>query len=155
MEAVLYRIDERLIHGQVMVAWIANTGANSVVIVDEESSKDDFMIQVFQLAAPKNIKVMVADAKGFRDLLQEKDDYKAIVLFKGPINAHEALREVAAGELIVGNVSSNPQRKKYTQYAYFSENEKELLQELQSAGWKVNMQLLPDAHKNEFKNDTN
>ena len=152
MEAVLYRIDERLIHGQVMVAWQAKTGANTVVIVDEVAAHDAFMQQVYQLAAPSNIKVEVAEVHQFREMMQNQDGKHAIILFKGLIEAWEALHEgVAVGELIVGNVATTPQRKKYTKYAYLSEEEKDKLSDLQQRGWKVNMQLLPDDTKSEFK----
>lgn len=152
MEAVLYRIDERLIHGQVMVAWQAKTGANTVVIVDEVAAHDAFMQQVYQLAAPSNIKVEVAEVQQFREMMQHEDGKHAIILFKGPMEAWEALHEgVAVGELIVGNVATTAQRKKYTKYAYLSEEEKEKLADLQRLGWKVNMQLLPDDAKSEFK----
>ena len=147
----MYRIDERLIHGQVMVAWLSKTGANTIVIVDKASAKDEFMQQVYQLAAPSGIKVKVTDSQGFREMLAAGDSKKAIVLFKGPAEALDALREVApAGELIVGNVAAASQRSKYTKYAYFSEGEKDMLTTLQDLGWAVHMQLLPDDKKSEF-----
>lgn len=152
MEAVLYRIDERLIHGQVMVAWQAKTGANTVVIVDDVAAHDAFMQQVYQLAAPSNIKVEVAETQQFREMMRNEDGKNAIILFKGPMDAWEALHEdVEIGELIVGNVATTPQRTKYTKYAYMSEQEKDKLADLQRLGWKVNMQLLPDDTKTEFK----
>ena len=151
MEVALYRIDERLIHGQVMVAWISKTGANTVVIVDEASAKDEFMRQVYQLAAPSGIEVAVTGSQGFREMAAQSDGKKAIVLFKGPAEALDALSEgVPAGELIVGNVATTPQRKKYTKYAYLSEAEKDMLAGLQGLGWAVNMQLLPDGSKSAF-----
>lgn len=147
----MYRIDERLIHGQVMVAWLSKTGANTIVIVDKASAKDEFMQQVYQLAAPSGIKVKVTDSQGFREMLAAGDSKKAIVLFKGPAEALDVLREVApAGELIVGNVAAASQRSKYTKYAYFSEGEKDMLTTLQDLGWAVHMQLLPDDKKSEF-----
>lgn len=152
MEVVLYRIDERLIHGQVMVAWASKTGANTVVIVDEVSAKDEFMQQVYQLAAPSGIKVIVTDPAGFREMLGASGGQKAIILFKGPAEALVALREgVPAGELIVGNVATAPGRSKYTRYAYLSGEEKDMLETLQDLGWAVNMQLLPDDSKSKFK----
>lgn len=45
---VLTRIDDRLIHGQVMTKWIKETGAQNVVIIDDATSKNDFMINVFE-----------------------------------------------------------------------------------------------------------
>jgi mannose/fructose/N-acetylgalactosamine-specific phosphotransferase system component IIB len=106
---------------------------------------------VFQLAAPKNIKVFVTGTQGFKELLQAADAYKAIVLFKGPLNAFEALnKDVTPDTLIIGNVSANPERKKLTKYSYLSEKEWEKLHALQNIGWKVYTQLLPNDAKNEI-----
>lgn len=148
MRALLYRIDERLIHGQVMAVWLGKIGANTVVIVDEVSAKDDFMKQVYQMAAPANVKVECVGIEDFRAMMKEEDHAKAIILFKGPKEAKAALEaEIPAGELIVGNVATAPGRIMYTKYAYFSKEEKEMLHTLQQLGWTVNMQRLPDENK--------
>ena len=39
---VFTRIDDRLIHGQVMTAWVHETKANEIVIIDNEVAQDDF-----------------------------------------------------------------------------------------------------------------
>ena len=41
-EIVLARIDDRLIHGQVMTAWLQFTGGNHIVIVDDATAGDEF-----------------------------------------------------------------------------------------------------------------
>lgn len=151
MEVVLYRIDERLIHGQIMTAWQGRTGAKTVVIVDDAAARDEFMIQIYRLAAPQ-LRVEVVDTAKFHKMVKDADVGRTIVLFKGPAEALKALEEeVAPDELIVGNVATAPGRKKYTKYAYLSEGEKEMLERLQSLGWKVNMQLLPDDTKSKFE----
>jgi mannose/fructose/N-acetylgalactosamine-specific phosphotransferase system component IIB len=40
---VLARIDDRLIHGQVVTAWCKTTGANAIVIADDEVARDEFL----------------------------------------------------------------------------------------------------------------
>ena len=52
---VLTRIDDRLIHGQVMTAWIKNKKATQVVIVDDLVAEDDYMIEVLEMAIPEEI----------------------------------------------------------------------------------------------------
>lgn len=153
MQVVLYRIDERLIHGQVMAVWLGKTGANTVYIVDEVSAKDDFMKQIFRLAAPANVKVDVLTVAAFRAKVNGSgDNSKAIILFKGPKEAKAALEtDCLPGELIIGNVATGPKRKKYTKFAYLSEEEKDMLAALQAIGWRVYTQLLPGDPKNEFK----
>ena len=51
---VLTRIDDRLIHGQVMTAWIKNKKATQVVIVDDLVAEDDYMIEVLEMAIPES-----------------------------------------------------------------------------------------------------
>lgn len=46
----LARIDERLIHGQVMTNLSKKSGANSIFIVDDIVAKDPFMSSIFQTA---------------------------------------------------------------------------------------------------------
>ena len=54
---VLTRIDDRLIHGQVMTSWIKNKGANQVVIVDDGTANDQYMIEVLEMAIPEEIAI--------------------------------------------------------------------------------------------------
>ncbi len=63
-EIVLTRIDDRLIHGQVMTAWVKKTRANQILIVDEEVAKDDFMSEILKMSAPSGIDILV---KGLMD----------------------------------------------------------------------------------------
>ena len=58
---VLTRIDDRLIHGQVMTKWLKETGAQNVVIVDHATSKNEFVINVFEQAIPEDIGIGVFD----------------------------------------------------------------------------------------------
>ncbi|MBE6083621.1 MAG: PTS sugar transporter subunit IIB, partial [Tissierellaceae bacterium] len=52
---VLTRIDDRLIHGQVMTAWVKQTKATRIIIIDDVVAKDDFMKKVLTMAAPPGI----------------------------------------------------------------------------------------------------
>ena len=54
---VLTRIDDRLIHGQVMTAWIKNRKANQVVIIDDDVANDEYMIDVLEMAIPEEIAI--------------------------------------------------------------------------------------------------
>lgn len=47
----LARVDERLIHGQVMVTLSQKSGVNSIFVVDEVVAKDKFMRDLYKSAA--------------------------------------------------------------------------------------------------------
>ena len=54
---VLVRIDDRLIHGQVMTSWLNYTSANKIMIIDDEVANDAFMKSVLKTCVPANVKL--------------------------------------------------------------------------------------------------
>ena len=46
------RVDDRLIHGQVMTAWIKSYPINHILIVDDELSKNQLMLNIYKAAMP-------------------------------------------------------------------------------------------------------
>ena len=53
------RIDDRLIHGQVMTQWIQYTEANEVLIIDDGVAKDSFLQMVMKSSVPGKISLKV------------------------------------------------------------------------------------------------
>lgn len=49
----LARVDERLIHGQVMVTLSQKSGVNSIFVVDEVVAKDKFMRDLYKNAGSR------------------------------------------------------------------------------------------------------
>lgn len=64
MNVCLARVDERLIHGQVMTAWVKKAWIKKIMLVDDEIVKDDFMKEVLSMSAPAGVKVEVCSAAG-------------------------------------------------------------------------------------------
>lgn len=56
---VLIRIDDRLIHGQVVTQWIKDTNGNRILIVDDKLVNDRMMMRILKAAAPPGVKVEV------------------------------------------------------------------------------------------------
>src|SRR5690625_3833616 len=83
---VFSRIDDRLIHGQVMAVWLQRTGANEILIVDEELPEDSFTTMIMQSLIPKQIKLNVYNAEDAIHYLKEDDNgkEKIFILCKGP-----------------------------------------------------------------------
>ena len=43
----LIRVDDRLIHGQVVTSWITQTGSKKIMIIDDELYENEFLKDVF------------------------------------------------------------------------------------------------------------
>ena len=102
---VLTRIDDRLIHGQVMTAWIKNKKATQVVIVDDLVAEDDYMIEVLEMAIPEEIFNREDGVTFFSQGLDEP----TILLVKGPevlnylVDHGINIEEVDVGGMGAGN----------------------------------------------------
>lgn len=83
---LLVRIDDRLIHGQVMTAWMKTLPAKQIIVVDNKVAKDDFMLFVLQNAAPSGIKVIALTEDEALQKLQGGLDVPSFVLAKSPLS---------------------------------------------------------------------
>lgn len=144
---VLTRIDDRLIHGQVVTAWVKQTNANHILIVDDPLTKDAFMQKVLRSAAPSGITVKVmgaADAAAY--LLEEGSaGEKVMILVKAP-DVLEALIDsgVTLPVIILGGMGSKTGRTKFNRNVSASPEEVDCLKRLGEKGCTVQFQLVPD-----------
>ena len=54
------RIDDRLIHGQVVASWLhAYSNVEKIMIVDDKTSTDPFMQDMFSLLVPTGIEINI------------------------------------------------------------------------------------------------
>jgi mannose/fructose/N-acetylgalactosamine-specific phosphotransferase system component IIB len=60
----LVRVDDRLIHGQVVAIWLKALGARRILIVDDRTAHDEFLREVLELAAPAGTPVEARNAFG-------------------------------------------------------------------------------------------
>ena len=80
------RIDARLIHGQVMTAWMKTLPATQIIVIDDKVAKDDFMLFVLQNAAPSGLKVIALTEDEALIKLQGGLDVPSFVLAKSPLS---------------------------------------------------------------------
>ena len=148
MNVVACRVDERLVHGQIMTSWSKHLQLKRIVIVDDQVAKDDFMATVLTMSAPAGITIeilSVADAT--QRVKTDASEEKTLLLFKKIPAALDLARQLkdtpfAMKELNVGNVGSVPGRVQMTKNVFLSEDEKNDLRELQGLGVNVFLQML-------------
>jgi PTS system mannose-specific IIB component len=146
-ELVLVRIDDRLVHGQVMTAWLNYTGANKIVIVDDQTAKDQFMKSILEMVIPSGIKLEICGIEDGSVLLRDKLDGKdkVIVLVKSPEAVHGLVdKGVEIKALNIGGMGAKPGRQKLYKNITVSEEDKVLLKEMINSGVKVSVQIIPD-----------
>lgn len=143
---VLCRIDDRLIHGQVVTSWVKQTNANHIIIVDDALTKDTFMQKILKAAAPSNISVDVLTVEIGIQFLKEKssDAEKILILVKVP----EVLESLIDGgveleRIILGGMGSKAGRKKFNKNVSASPAEVETMKRIIQKGTSIYFQLVP------------
>ncbi len=153
MNVLLSRIDERLIHGQVMTRWITGLYITRIILIDDKIAKDDFMVDVLMLSAPVGVEVKamtVEDALKF--VAADASDAKTMLLFKD-IRYVKALADggYQIPKLDIGNIGSSPIRKAVTREVFMSPEEQEIARELCGRGMYIYIQKLPSDKEQDLK----
>ncbi|MGA2513195.1 MAG: PTS sugar transporter subunit IIB [Candidatus Limnocylindrales bacterium] len=147
MSLRLVRIDDRLIHGQVVAVWLRALGAQRIVIVDDASARDEFLREVLMLAAPQGVPVEVHDVAGgaARCIELAGTPEPVIVLARSPrtiLSLREAGVPIEAVDL--GGMGSGPGRKRLHRSVSVSPDELRELRELERLGTRVQIQIVAD-----------
>lgn len=81
---LLFRVDSRLVHGQVCTAWIPEMEIKRVIIVHEEYSKDKLLIDLHQAVVPQNVKCDTIDAQQALNEWEKDEfgDQNTLVIFQ-------------------------------------------------------------------------
>ena len=143
----LVRIDDRLIHGQVVAVWLRAVGADRIVIVDDRVAADAFLVDVLTLAAPAGVPVEVLDvASGAARVRALADAPDAVfVLVKTPLTALALLRAGVPMDVVnLGGMGSGPGRRPLYRTISASGEERAALRDIEALGTPVEIRIAAD-----------
>ncbi len=147
MSLRLVRIDDRLIHGQVVAVWLRALGAKRIVIVDDATARDEFLREVLSLAAPSGVPVEVLDVAGgaVRCIELAASPEPVIVLARSPRTVL-ALRQAGVPIEVVdlGGLGAGPGRRRLHRTISVSADELAQLRELEQLGTRVEIRIVAD-----------
>ena len=137
---VLTRIDDRLIHGQVVTAWIRRYPINRILIVDDELSKNRLMERIYRAAAPVGTEVLIKPVQEAAAFLREDGERgeNILILVKVP-QVIEALLAAGKG------------RKTFIKNVSASREEIECMRRISERGIELSYQLVPDEKETDLK----
>jgi PTS system mannose-specific IIB component/fructoselysine and glucoselysine-specific PTS system IIB component len=149
MPLALCRVDDRLIHGQVVIGWGVPLGVELIVLVDDTVAANQWEQEIYRMAVPPGVAVEFASqAEAVRRLGEWEHDPRPVFLLTGDVAGMAAL--VTAGEGVIrrvnlGGVHHGSGRSERLRYLYLTESEANLLRRLEAGGTVVTAQDLPSA----------
>lgn len=141
------RIDDRLIHGQVVTAWIKQYPINKILIIDDELSKNKLMERIYKAAAPVGIEVMIMDQENAEAFLLEPplSRENIMVLVKIPQVLESLIQAgIEISKIILGGMGAKPGRKTFNKNVSANEDETECFKRIIEGGVEIYYQLVPN-----------
>jgi PTS system mannose-specific IIB component/fructoselysine and glucoselysine-specific PTS system IIB component len=147
---VLFRVDERLIHGQVVIGWGHELRPQRYVVVDDELAESEWEQDLYRLSVA-DAEVVFASVEAARAGLAEwRDDPVRTILLTRDIASMRRLADAGAlsGEKVnLGGLHHAPDKKQLLPYLFVSAEDRDDLVRLASSGVEVTARDLPDAHR--------
>jgi len=154
---VLYRVDERLIHGQVVLGWGTQLRPDRYVVVDDELAASDWEQELYRLGAGDAEVVFRSVVAARLELAEWRESPARSILLTRDVGTMRRLgaEGLLGGERInLGGQHHGPGRVQILTYLHLSSQDQSDLLELAGDGAKVSARDLPDAPKVPLKSLT-
>jgi PTS system mannose-specific IIB component/fructoselysine and glucoselysine-specific PTS system IIB component len=142
---VLHRIDDRLIHGQVLVAWGARLAPARIWLVDDEVAASDWEREVYEAAAPGVEVKVVGVAEAAAAWAAEAAAPGGAFLLVRDLATALALVQAGAGARAfnVGGLHYAPGKVKLNEYVYLDDADRGAARALLARGVALEAQDVP------------
>ncbi|CCH47782.1 PTS system sorbose subfamily IIB component [Pseudodesulfovibrio piezophilus C1TLV30] len=148
MAVTLVRIDNRLIHGQIIETWLPYTGAKVVIVANDELAGDTLQQEIMSLAIPQTVSslfISIEDLAQEIGMLEAGNISSILVLFS---NCSDAKRAFDFGfdytSLNIGNVHYSPGKKQISPSVALSDADESCLKQLSKRGVILDFRCVPN-----------
>jgi PTS system mannose-specific IIB component/fructoselysine and glucoselysine-specific PTS system IIB component len=144
---VLNRIDDRLIHGQVVVGWGQPLDVKFIVLVDDAVAASEWEQDLYRMGVPPDMDVRFHSTTDAAPLLDKyRTETRPGILLTGDIATMRALVDRGGvREVNVGGIHHRTDRTQHLRYVFLSPAEEAELSELSTLGAVVTAQDVPAA----------
>ena len=146
MNLVLTRIDNRLIHGQVLEAWVPYVQANCIVVANDLIAANPLKKLMMKASVPSRMRVEIGPVDEIvRMLLTDAlDDYRILLLFGTPADAVRAYHlGLGYQQLNLGNLHASSGKERFSCTVFLDVADVNDLESLDQAGIKITARCIP------------
>lgn len=151
MPIALFRIDDRLVHGQVVVGWGQPLKLGFIVLADDDVAAEEWEQELYRMGVPPNMELVFATVDdAARSLERYRADPRPGMVLTGTVDAMLRLvRSAGAGTVRtvnVGGIHHRDDRAQKLRYVFLTGGEEAALRAIEAAGVTVTAQDVPSAH---------
>jgi mannose/fructose/N-acetylgalactosamine-specific phosphotransferase system component IIB len=143
---VFARIDDRLIHGQVVEGWVNFLKATCIVVADDAVASNPLQRSIMELSVPQGLKVLIGRVEEICATLRTGpfDAERVLLLFSRPSDVLRALRSgLGCPTLNIGGMHYIPGKRKLMDVLAVDDIDLEALKGICAMGIKIDVQTVP------------
>ena len=146
MAIVLYRVDDRLVHGQVVIGWGKQLAADFIVLVDDAVAGSEWEQDLYRMGVPPDIELHFCSAADFAARSEAwRSDTRTGILITPDIDTMVKICRTAppVKQVNLGGIHHKPGRNERLPYVYLTDGEFDALEGLEREGTEVMAQDVP------------
>ncbi len=146
MEISVFRIDDRLIHGQIITAWIAYSDAKTIIVADDNAAKDEFTQSLLKMATPDTIKLHILSVNDAVELLKtDQSNTKVLLLIRTPQGAYDILNAgIHVDSINIGNLNMKKGKTKILGNFWVTPEDVDYLNKIHGKGVGLEVRAVPN-----------
>ncbi len=147
------RIDERLIHGQVLMKWLKERNLNRIVIVDDMLQENPIIQSVMRRSVPKECAMEVYScSEAGEELRGQEMKAEALMLVRDlPVLRYLEEEGIRFEEINIARMPYSTGRDKICDQIYMDKGEQDMIGNYLRKGSEVYVQMVPDSEKRWLK----
>ncbi|MEG1301729.1 MAG: PTS sugar transporter subunit IIB, partial [Erysipelotrichaceae bacterium] len=109
MKITVMRIDDRLIHGQIVTRWIDYANAKMIMVVDDAAAGDKMQQMLLKFAIPSGIKLeILTKADALARINNDETNTNVLLMIRNPKEANSFVdMGFKIDQINVGNISNS------------------------------------------------
>ena len=145
MSVVLARVDDRLVHGQVLVGWGSALRPEEIVVCSDEIAASDWEKELLESSGTDSIQVRVLGTTEAASYLKEfPEERRVFVLAEKPDCFLELVKlGLKIDRLNLGGMHYEDGKRRVTDYLYVDDHDVEVLRQLHELGVVLQAQDVP------------
>jgi len=156
MAKTYVRVDDRLIHGQTIIAWCPTLSIKEIIAIDDENAKNPILKSIMTMGVPSAYKAHIVTTAEAKQILAKESSCNRLVIVRFPSKLLDIQEEIVNAEsVILGNIAKRDDTihkvSGATGIFYLSDHDVTVIDSLVSNGIDVCFQQLPTTSKKSWE----
>lgn len=147
MSRILFRIDDRLIHGQVVVGWVRYMEATKIIVANDLLAGDETQKMLYKMVATNDlgIEVLPVEEAARWALKRSAAEQNTIFLFENPADVLRfAQLGVPMASINIGGMRSSQGKRQIHEAVFVDKKDYQMFHTLKGMGIKIEIRMVPN-----------